>query len=1150
MLVVAFVVAATFSVISIQQVHAFGWAHQTTLSQTTGNPPALLYLSGTLYMAYGMEDSSSLNQNCCPDIGILSSTDMSSWTSIGRVSGASLNPGKTSLAYNPVDRKMYLAFLTTGQVLDFVYCGELTCGGGVASVPTIAVSSSSNGIIWTTPTNVTVQSYNLNNAYGLDMVGPSIAFDSNNNRLILAYAYYYSSCNCQRVFLQQSYGPNFNQGWTPVSSNPVTYGGSQLNVLSTPDMKFINGKLYMAYVANDQTMHVIQSTDGITWSNKGDVAAQTGYFVALDYSPLEPAFHLDWVGTDSSYTINDMSSNDAVSWNTWSTFDGGLNPLAESRLNPSLALDSATNVLVLAFTGTDGSFGPQFCPCRSGHLNVMHQSGANSEAAFVSYGGSPLFATSSQTVSNLESTQGTFLDQNAPTATFCCTAITVVGSSTVPQHTQADEYDSLNGFSLSIPSNSIITSATITLIPSGTEWNQCVIGCQVSFFAITSTWNAAQTDWYNQPSTSCFSGCSFNTLKSQGMSGTWTIDVTRIVRDAFTNGQFYGIEVKPTWHNEDFQVDWFDSNTNKPPTLSVTYTAIPSTATMCAGQQAPVTVTMQNTGYTKWLPASSYPSFPFRLGSQNPRDNTYLGLSRVDLSQSVLQGSSVTFSFTVTAPSVLGTYGFQWQMVQDGVTWFGALTPNIQVVVNACSLSASSTPNSIPADGTSISTITVQTPDNQANLQISFSSSIGSLSGSSCITGSGGSCSVAISSASQGTATITATANGWSASTTSVSFTPPPSFTVTTSPQIQTANIGATATSAITLNPLNGFSGTVNFGVSSGGASCSISPTSVSIPPSPGSATLSCSSSTSGKYSVSVTVTSGSLTRSTSVLLVVGLAFQFRDNFTYGFTSQMAPVGWSTYGSQSVGGGTLTLVNDGSSGSADSWTKVPSGVGNWTVALTAEWVGGSYGTLHLEASTAHHNYIWGVDGVYKQYIFYRDGAYILIGSNIPQQGVWHTLRMDMVNGKISMYFDGTLITTYTETDPVTTLTQFGPDAGWRSTDSFNLIQASALKYTLTLVGYDYDGAQEETLTLNNQLLAKLPAVNSPGGKNVTFTLDMTSLAVRGTNTLTFTHANWDCNVVDTTSNVKVTDATGAIIFSDPTRRPLSCTQSITYTFTI
>ena len=108
----------------------------------------------------------------------------------------------------------------------------------------------------------------------------------------------------------------------------------------------------------------------------------------------------------------------------------------------------------------------------------------------------------------------------------------------------------------------------------------------------------------------------------------------------------------------------------------------------------------------------------------------------------------------------------------------------------------------------------------------------------------------------------------------------------------------------------------------------------------------------------------------------------------------------------------------------------------------------------------------------------------------------------------------------------------------------------APKYTLTLQGFDYDGGLEETLTLNNQQLTQLPAVDSPQNSQVyvSFTVDMTSLVVHGANTLTFTHASWDCGVVDSTKNVQITDAAGNIIFSDPTVRPLSCTQPITYQF--
>ena len=107
-------------------------------------------------------------------------------------------------------------------------------------------------------------------------------------------------------------------------------------------------------------------------------------------------------------------------------------------------------------------------------------------------------------------------------------------------------------------------------------------------------------------------------------------------------------------------------------------------------------------------------------------------------------------------------------------------------------------------------------------------------------------------------------------------------------------------------------------------------------------------------------------------------------------------------------------------------------------------------------------------------------------------------------------------------------------------------------YTLTFQGYDYDGANEETLTLNNQQLVQLPTVDSPqnGGVYVNFTVDMTPLIVPGTNTLVFTHANSDCGVTDTTRNVQITNGVGTVIFSDPTERALDCTHSITYTFNV
>jgi len=98
-------------------------------------------------------------------------------------------------------------------------------------------------------------------------------------------------------------------------------------------------------------------------------------------------------------------------------------------------------------------------------------------------------------------------------------------------------------------------------------------------------------------------------------------------------------------------------------------------ATMTAGASVQVTVVMQNTGTTTWTPAS------YRLGSQNPHENTNWGASRIALANSVAPGDNAVITWTATAPSVPGTYNFQWRMLNVGVEWFGAPSDNVVVDV-------------------------------------------------------------------------------------------------------------------------------------------------------------------------------------------------------------------------------------------------------------------------------------------------------------------------------------------------------------------------------------------------------------------------------------------------------------------------------------
>ena len=99
--------------------------------------------------------------------------------------------------------------------------------------------------------------------------------------------------------------------------------------------------------------------------------------------------------------------------------------------------------------------------------------------------------------------------------------------------------------------------------------------------------------------------------------------------------------------------------------------------TMLPGATTNVSVTMKNTGTSTWTAGTSY-----LLGAQKPQDNTtWRASNRVTLPASVAPGGQQTFSFDIKAPAVNGSYGFQWQMVQEFVGWFGAMSPDTTIAV-------------------------------------------------------------------------------------------------------------------------------------------------------------------------------------------------------------------------------------------------------------------------------------------------------------------------------------------------------------------------------------------------------------------------------------------------------------------------------------
>jgi RHS repeat-associated protein len=101
-------------------------------------------------------------------------------------------------------------------------------------------------------------------------------------------------------------------------------------------------------------------------------------------------------------------------------------------------------------------------------------------------------------------------------------------------------------------------------------------------------------------------------------------------------------------------------------------------AAMVTGAVYNVTVSMRNTGNTTWSSAGAY-----FIGSQNPENNATWGGARVAMPAPVEPGGQANFAFQVTAPRTPGMYNFQWRMVQEGVAWFGAYSPNVAVTVSA-----------------------------------------------------------------------------------------------------------------------------------------------------------------------------------------------------------------------------------------------------------------------------------------------------------------------------------------------------------------------------------------------------------------------------------------------------------------------------------
>ena len=103
--------------------------------------------------------------------------------------------------------------------------------------------------------------------------------------------------------------------------------------------------------------------------------------------------------------------------------------------------------------------------------------------------------------------------------------------------------------------------------------------------------------------------------------------------------------------------------------------------------------------------------------------------------------------------------------------------------------------------------------------------------------------------------------------------------------------------------------------------------------------------------------------------------------------------------------------------------------------------------------------------------------------------------------------------------------------------------------TLKFEGFDFDGQNEVTLTINGVIITRYWPVNNPASGQTWVPISLTITVVQGANTLGFTHANTDCAVNDNIRNLQVINGT-QVLFSDPTVHTLNCTTPATYNLNI
>ncbi len=144
----------------------------------------------------------------------------------------------------------------------------------------------------------------------------------------------------------------------------------------------------------------------------------------------------------------------------------------------------------------------------------------------------------------------------------------------------------------------------------------------------------------------------------------------------------------------------------------------------------------------------------------------------------------------------------------------------------------------------------------------------------------------------------------------------------------------------------------------------------------------------------------------------------WRDDMEYQSLDQLQTGGWTVTHQSGVSfSGTSTILDGTIQDTAIHYSQhFSSEISNWKVEDKSRWTMGSHCGNSVTAVTDKHSYTFMADGWYGNYVFYRDGQKTTFGSFQESKNTWFTLAIEKQGNQITMYYNGEIKSTYTETD--------------------------------------------------------------------------------------------------------------------------------------